>query len=76
MIYNLINYNINSKERKIFMKEMLKRGIICHLPVFNELLLLVVLLCEVVDRIKDWRKKKQESSTTEVEDTPDDDEDE
>ena len=56
---------------------MLKRGILMKLPALNEILLFVVLLCEVVDRIKDWRKKKQESSTTtEVEDTPDDDEDE
>lgn len=58
------------------MNEMIKRGILCKLPVVNEILLCVVLLSEVIDRIKDWRKKKQESSSTKTEakEAPNDDE--
>ena len=49
------------------MNEMIKRGILCKLPVVNEILLCVVLLYEVIERMKDWRGKKQESSSTKTE---------
>lgn len=58
------------------MNEMIKRGILCKLPVVNEILLCVVLLYEVIERMKDWRGKKQESSSTKTEakEAPNDDE--
>jgi len=46
------------------MSKLIQKGL-AALPVVGEILFVIVLTDEVVQRVKDWRKRKQESSTQE-----------
>ena len=52
------------------MNEMLKKGLFRGLPVVNEILLCAVLIAELAERIKDWRKQKKSESPLVVTEVP------
>ena len=49
---------------------MLKKGLFRGLPVVNEILLCAVLIAELAERIKDWRKQKNAKSSSVVTEVP------